>query len=551
MSFGPSTTFYEGASFLTATGPRASKACSDSLRTFNWDITWARGGPDGYGRPFVGINGRWPCPPLIVSIGDTVRINVVNRLGNESTAIHFHGIFQNNTNYADGAAMVTQCPIPPGASFTYEFKISQSGTYWYHAHIGGQYIDGLRGPLIVGDPKAPYARPNQEIILALTDLYHNEAPSLIHTYLSAKNTQSTGGAEPVPDSSLINEGQFLKINIQPGQTYLFRVLNMGAMAAQYLEFDGHDMTIVEVDGVYTKPMNVRQLFVGVAQRYSVLVKAKTATDQNFAFVATMNTEMFDLAITPPGQRPLSTNGWLVYNWNKPLPKPFDLASRIKPWDDTKLVPYDQMPILKNPTINIELAADFAANSWGSTRATFNGITYLPPKVPTLYTALSAPSPLLSNPTIYGTTTNPSILPFNAIVELTILNHDTRAHPFHLHGHNFQVISRGEGDPAVNFPGLYKDPAVPMRRDTLIVYGGSAATVRFVADNPGVQLFHCHTEWHVEAGMTATFVEAPEELRRRGLRVPAGHEAVCKGLGVKTRGNAVGNERDWEDLRGRW
>jgi len=75
---------------------------------------------------------------------------------------------------------------------------------------------------------------------------------------------------------------------------------MGAFAAQYLYFDQHDMTIVEVDGIYTEPYKVSQLFLTVAQRYSVIVTAKSNSKQNFAVVASMDEGMFDETVIPPG-----------------------------------------------------------------------------------------------------------------------------------------------------------------------------------------------------------------------------------------------------------
>lgn len=134
--------------------------------------------------------------------------------------------------------------------------------------------------------------------LTLSDLYHKEAPDLINYYQSADNTNNNGGAEPVPDAALINEAQNVKFTMVPGKTYLFRVINMGAMAAQYLQFDQHTMTIVEVDGQYVQPYDVQQLFVAVAQRYSVIVKAKADASKNYAIVASMNTAMFSESNQP-------------------------------------------------------------------------------------------------------------------------------------------------------------------------------------------------------------------------------------------------------------
>jgi len=212
--------------------------------------------------------------------------------------------------------MVTQCPIQPGGSFVYQFRLLQIGTFWYHAHVGGSYIDGLRAPLIVKNPNPPYGKIDNDVTLTLTDLYHEEAPSLIHYYLSPDNTDMTGGAEPVPNAALINEAQNVKFPITPGKSYLFRVINMGAMAGQYLQFDQHTMTIVEVDGVYVQPYEVQQLFVAVAQRYAVVIQAKTNANQNFAVVASMNADMFGSSMTPPGMQP-TVRPPLSTRWSPP------------------------------------------------------------------------------------------------------------------------------------------------------------------------------------------------------------------------------------------
>ena len=117
--------------------------------TLDWNVTWVRANPDGMAeRPVMGINGQWPLPLLNFTKGDRVVANVHNQvrgnqrprslvtradtsqLGNQSTSIHFHGLFQNGTNEMDGPVGVTQCGIPPGSSFTYNFTIEQPGTYW-------------------------------------------------------------------------------------------------------------------------------------------------------------------------------------------------------------------------------------------------------------------------------------------------------------------------------------------------------------------------------------------------------------------------------------
>jgi iron transport multicopper oxidase len=102
---------------------------------------------------------------MIVTLGDSLIVNVKNNL-NVPTALHAHGLYQNKTNFMDGAFGITECGILPGESFTYNFTIAQTGTYWIHGHFMGQYVDGLRAPLILLDPKEP-AKYDSEYIVSL------------------------------------------------------------------------------------------------------------------------------------------------------------------------------------------------------------------------------------------------------------------------------------------------------------------------------------------------------------------------------------------------
>ncbi|XP_019859411.1 PREDICTED: laccase-2-like, partial [Amphimedon queenslandica] len=107
-------------------------------------------GVDGYTfRSFIAVNGHIPGPTLIVTEGQLVKVNVINRLASESVSVHWHGMHQRNSNWMDGVEHVTQCGIPPGTNFTYIFKAEQYGTHWYHSHSGAQRTDGLFGALIV------------------------------------------------------------------------------------------------------------------------------------------------------------------------------------------------------------------------------------------------------------------------------------------------------------------------------------------------------------------------------------------------------------------
>jgi iron transport multicopper oxidase len=126
---------------------------------------------------------------------------------------------------------------------------------------------------------------DEEIILTFSDWYHDMTPTLLKQFISYANPT---GAEPVPNAALMNDTQGLKVHVRPNKTYLFRMVNMGAFAAQHVQFEGHTMRVVEVDGVYTEPADAEMLYITVAQRYSVLVTTRNDTSANFAISGIMD-----------------------------------------------------------------------------------------------------------------------------------------------------------------------------------------------------------------------------------------------------------------------
>jgi iron transport multicopper oxidase len=111
-------------------------------------------------------------------------------------------------------------------------------------------------------------------------------PDLIKFFMSRQNPS---GAEPVPQAALFNDTQDLSLSLQPGKTYFIRMANIGAFAGQYIWFEGHNFTIVEVDGVYTHPAEAEMIYLSAAQRCSFLLTAKNETGTNYPFVASMDT----------------------------------------------------------------------------------------------------------------------------------------------------------------------------------------------------------------------------------------------------------------------
>lgn len=125
-----------------------------------------------------------------------------------------------------------------------------------------------------------------ELILPVSDWYHDQMHDLRSRFISKTNPT---GAEPVPNSALLNDTQNLSVEVQPGKTYMFRMVNMGAFAGQYVWFEGHNMTVVEVDGVYTHPAETSMIYLSAAQRCSFLITTRNGSSANFPIVASMDT----------------------------------------------------------------------------------------------------------------------------------------------------------------------------------------------------------------------------------------------------------------------
>ena len=140
---------------------------------------------------------------------------------------------------------------------------------------------------MITDPEDPYAgQYDEELVLTLSDWYHDQFRVLLYGFISVTNPT---GAEPVPNSALMNETQNLAVPVEHGKTYLLHLANVGAFAGQYFWIEGHTMKIVEVDGVWTDAAETDVIYITSAQRYSVLVTMKNETNQNYAMVGSMDT----------------------------------------------------------------------------------------------------------------------------------------------------------------------------------------------------------------------------------------------------------------------
>lgn len=348
----------------------------------------------------------------------------------------------------------------------------------------------------------------------------------------------------------MNDTQNLQIPVEPNKTYFIRIINMAGFAAQYFWIDGHSFRIIEVDGIYHKPAEAEMIYVTAAQRYGILLTTKNDTSENFAINGAMDQDLFD--VIPDGLNSNVTS-YLVYNKEAPMPESAGIGE-FDPFDDILLEPTDEEELWDDPSISYTIDVKMDNLGDGANYAFFNDITFVAPKVPTLYTVLTSGN-LSTDATIYGANTHPLILEHNQVVEVVLNNRDPGKHPFHLHGHVFQVLTRGEDesgdwDPEALNNGSVTYPATPMRRDTLLVRPNGHFVIRFRSDNPGVWLFHCHIEWHVDSGLVLTFVEAPLQLQQElSGKIPEDHFHSCHAQNIGIEGNAAGNTVDLLDTTG--
>ncbi|KAL6949240.1 ferroxidase fet3 [Hanseniaspora uvarum] len=492
----------------------------------------------------------FPWPSIKVNKGDRVIVTLNNGFAVKNTSLHFHGLFQNGTNQMDGPEMITQCPIAPGSSFTYNFTVdNQSGSYWYHSHTKGQYMDGMKGTFVVEDPKFPFDYDKEEV-LELAEWYHKDIDTLTKKFMNVYNPT---GAEPIPQNLILNNTMNLTWAVEPDTTYLLRFINTGGFVSQYVWIEDHDFEVVEVDGVYVEPYTASMLYITVAQRYTVLLKTKNSTNKNYAIMQKFDDTMLDVI---PKDLVLNRTSFMMYNTNLSKPEE-NIVDELDFLDDFHLVPYGEYKeeILGEPDQRITLDVSMNNLKNGINYAFFNNITFTQPKVPTLLSVLSSGNQS-TDPRVYGSNTNAFVLEKDEIIEIVLNNFDTGTHPFHLHGHVFQVIERDvarEDDetPLVYDPtGNYSYPKYPMKRDTLYVRPQSNFVVRFKADNPGVWFFHCHIEWHLTQGLAVVLIEDPQTIQStNSQQLTANHKSVCETVGVKYEGNAAGNTEDYVDLKG--
>jgi L-ascorbate oxidase len=207
-----------------------------------------------------------------------------------NTTIHWHGLSQRLAPFSDGTPQASQWPIPACHFFDYEiFPLTkESGTYFYHSHVGFQAISAA-GALIIEDSANPPYQYDDERIIEIGD-YYNKTDHEIEQGLTANPFKWTGEVNAVLlNGKGVAEGKKAEVDgcslpvieVEPDKTYRFRFIGGTAISLVQLGIDQHDnFTIIMADGGYTKPHTEKWMQLASGQRFDVLFKTKSAAELN-------------------------------------------------------------------------------------------------------------------------------------------------------------------------------------------------------------------------------------------------------------------------------
>ena len=265
----------------------------------------------GKARVATAINGSIPAPTLRWREGDTVTIRVTNRL-REATSIHWHGMilpFQ-----MDGVPGISFAGIAPGETFTYRFKVEQSGTFWYHSHSGMQEQTGMYGAIVIEPRDGESIRADRDHVVQLSD-WTDEDPMRVFAKLKTQGDYYNFNQPTAPDffrdvsrdgakaalakRKMWNEMRMSPTDLSdlsavtltylmngttpagnwngaflPGERVRLRFINGAANTFYDVRIPGLKLTVVQSDGGNVEPVTVDEFRFGPGETYDVIVQPK-------------------------------------------------------------------------------------------------------------------------------------------------------------------------------------------------------------------------------------------------------------------------------------
>jgi len=304
---------------LSGAGTKTGTANILSGTQFDLEIGESAVNFTGNPRIATTINGSLPAPTLRWREGDTVTIRVTNRL-KETTSIHWHGIIL--PFEMDGVPGISFRGIQPGETFTYQFKVQQNGTYWYHSHSGMQEATGVYGAIIIDPAQDDPIRADREYVVQLSD-WTDEDPMRVLAKLKMQgdyyNYNQPTAVDFFQDASRIglkaaidkrkmwNEMRMSPTDLadlsadvltylmngttpagnwtglfRPGERIRLRFINGAANTFYDVRIPGLQLTVVQADGINVEPVTVDEFRFGPGETYDVLVQPKDDAHTIFA-----------------------------------------------------------------------------------------------------------------------------------------------------------------------------------------------------------------------------------------------------------------------------
>ncbi|KAJ8753910.1 hypothetical protein K2173_000164 [Erythroxylum novogranatense] len=494
-------------------------------------------------KPIVTVNGRFPGPTLYAREDDTVLVRVHNHV-KYNVSIHWHGIRQIRTGWADGPAYITQCPIQPGQNYLYNFTITgQRGTLLWHAHIlwlratvhGGIVILPKRGV------PYPFPAPHKEVVVVLGEWWKSDTEAVINQALKSGLAPNVSDAHtinghPGAVSACPSQGGFT-LPVEGGKTYMLRLINAALNEELFFKIAGHQLMVVEVDATYVKPFKTDTVLIAPGQTTNVLVTADKNTGKylvaaspfmdapiavdNVTATATLHySGTLDSTpttiTTPPPQNATAVADKFVNSLR---------SLNSKKYPATVPLTVDRS-LFFTVGLGINPCPTCKAGNGSRVVASINNVTFVMPTVSLLQshffnikgvftTDFPGNPPHTFNysgtgPANLQTSNGTKVyrLPYNSTVQLVMQDTGIIApenHPIHLHGFNFFVVGRGVGNYNSKTDPNKFNLIDPVERNTVGVPSGGWTAIRFRADNPGVWFMHCHLEVHTTWGLKMAFL----------------------------------------------
>ena len=394
----------------------------------------------------VGYNGSSPGPLLRVKEAQQVIVEVKND-SDVPELVHWHGLYV--PSEVDGAIEEGTPMVAPGATRQYSFMAQPSGSRWYHTHaFAGK---DLRRSLYSGqfgffyiEPKNNPGNYDQEVFLAA----HQWNPEFVSMQDIRKGPPPDNGMEVMYRAASFNDkalGHGEPIRVKPGERVLFHLLNASATDDIRLALTGHEFNVIALDGnPVPNPRAVTVLTLAPAERIDAIVEMKQPGVWIFGAVEDSMREMgMGVVVEYAGEHGPP-------QWSKPQPGGWDYTvfgtttTNPQPNDHFNLV-FEKIP----------------GGHGGFNRWTINGKSW--PDV------------------------DPLIVKAGQRYRITMENKSGDDHPVHFHRHTFELTRIG----GKTTSGI--------RKDTVNVPRRQSVEIDFVADDPGLTLYHCHMQLHMDFG----------------------------------------------------